>query len=225
MVRAAILDDYQNVALNSPTGRRRQGRRDQGLQRAARPARTRSSRRCRASPSSSVMRERTPFPRAVIEALPDLKLLITTGMRNASIDLEGGDRARRHRLRHRRRRHADGRHRLRPDAGAHAPHRLRERAAEGRRAVAGDDRHRSRRHDARHPRPRQARPARRRAIGKAFGMKVIAWSQNLTPEKAKEGGAELRQQGGPVPQRRLHHHPSRAERPLARTGRRRGTRR
>ncbi len=34
------------------------------------------------------MRERTPFPRAVIEALPDLKLLITTGMRNASIDLE-----------------------------------------------------------------------------------------------------------------------------------------
>lgn len=34
------------------------------------------------------MRERTAFPRAVIEALPDLKLLITTGMRNASIDLD-----------------------------------------------------------------------------------------------------------------------------------------
>jgi len=34
------------------------------------------------------MRERTAFPRAVIEALPDLRLLITTGMRNASIDLE-----------------------------------------------------------------------------------------------------------------------------------------
>ena len=34
------------------------------------------------------MRERTAFPRAVIEALPDLKLLITTGMRNASIDIE-----------------------------------------------------------------------------------------------------------------------------------------
>ncbi len=34
------------------------------------------------------MRERTAFPHAVIEALPDLKLLITTGMRNASIDLE-----------------------------------------------------------------------------------------------------------------------------------------
>jgi phosphoglycerate dehydrogenase-like enzyme len=34
------------------------------------------------------MRERTAFPRAVIEALPNLKLLITTGMRNASIDLD-----------------------------------------------------------------------------------------------------------------------------------------
>ena len=33
------------------------------------------------------MRERTAFPRAVIEKLPDLKLLITTGMRNASIDV------------------------------------------------------------------------------------------------------------------------------------------
>jgi D-3-phosphoglycerate dehydrogenase len=33
------------------------------------------------------MRERTPFPRAVIEKLPKLKLLITTGMRNASIDI------------------------------------------------------------------------------------------------------------------------------------------
>src|SRR4029078_13161418 len=26
-------------------------------------------------------------------------------------------------------------------------------------------------------------------VAKAFGMKTIAWSQNLTPEKAKEGGA------------------------------------
>ena len=28
-------------------------------------------------------------------------------------------------------------------------------------------------------------------IGRAFGMKVIAWSQNLTEEKAKAGGATL----------------------------------
>lgn len=34
------------------------------------------------------MRERTPFDRALIERLPDLRLLVTTGMRNAAIDLE-----------------------------------------------------------------------------------------------------------------------------------------
>jgi D-3-phosphoglycerate dehydrogenase len=34
------------------------------------------------------MRERTPFPRALFAALPKLKLLITSGMRNAALDLE-----------------------------------------------------------------------------------------------------------------------------------------
>jgi phosphoglycerate dehydrogenase-like enzyme len=34
------------------------------------------------------MRERTPFPRALLERLPRLRLLVTTGMRNAAIDLQ-----------------------------------------------------------------------------------------------------------------------------------------
>lgn len=34
-----------------------------------------------------VMRERTPFPASLLERLPDLKLLITSGLRNAAIDL------------------------------------------------------------------------------------------------------------------------------------------
>src|SRR6201996_4038215 len=34
------------------------------------------------------MRERTPFPRTLFAALPKLKLLITSGMRNAAIDAE-----------------------------------------------------------------------------------------------------------------------------------------
>lgn len=34
------------------------------------------------------MRERTPFPRPILEQLPKLQLLTTTGMRNAAIDLE-----------------------------------------------------------------------------------------------------------------------------------------
>ena len=34
------------------------------------------------------MRERTAFPRAVLDRLPSLRLLVTTGMMNASIDLD-----------------------------------------------------------------------------------------------------------------------------------------
>ncbi|MDQ1484537.1 MAG: hypothetical protein QOJ62_230 [Actinomycetota bacterium] len=34
------------------------------------------------------MRERTPFPREVLAAAPNLKLLVTTGMANAAIDLD-----------------------------------------------------------------------------------------------------------------------------------------
>jgi phosphoglycerate dehydrogenase-like enzyme len=34
-----------------------------------------------------LMRERTAFPRAVLERLPKLRLLVTTGMRNASVDV------------------------------------------------------------------------------------------------------------------------------------------
>ncbi len=34
------------------------------------------------------MRERTPFPRTLFSRLPNLKLLVTTGMRNASMDMD-----------------------------------------------------------------------------------------------------------------------------------------
>jgi phosphoglycerate dehydrogenase-like enzyme len=35
------------------------------------------------------MRERTPFPRSLLSRLPNLRLLVTTGMRNQAIDLAG----------------------------------------------------------------------------------------------------------------------------------------
>jgi phosphoglycerate dehydrogenase-like enzyme len=35
-----------------------------------------------------LMRERTAFPRSVLEELPNLRLLVTTGMRNASVDID-----------------------------------------------------------------------------------------------------------------------------------------
>lgn len=36
----------------------------------------------------AIMRERTPFQRSLIERLPNLKLLVTTGKRNASVDVK-----------------------------------------------------------------------------------------------------------------------------------------
>ncbi|QAY65757.1 D-2-hydroxyacid dehydrogenase family protein [Paenibacillus protaetiae] len=36
----------------------------------------------------AIMRERTPFRRQLLERLPQLKLLVTTGMRNASVDMD-----------------------------------------------------------------------------------------------------------------------------------------
>ena len=88
-LRCAILDDYQNVALKLRRLVEGLGRpRHQGVQRAPRQPRQRASRRCRDFAIICAMRERTPFPNDMIEKLPDLKLLITTGMVNRGIDVE-----------------------------------------------------------------------------------------------------------------------------------------
>ncbi|HVV80910.1 MAG TPA: hypothetical protein VHD59_15050, partial [Pseudolabrys sp.] len=88
MIRAAILDDYQNVAMSmadwSPVAK------DVEIKVFNQPFRSRDE-AIRALQGFAIivgMRERTPFPRAMIEALPDLKLLITTGARNNSFDLK-----------------------------------------------------------------------------------------------------------------------------------------
>ena len=187
MVRAAILDDYQNVALkladwspiakdvevkvfNTPLGN------DEAVIKAL-----------QGFAIVSMMRERTPFLRKVIEGLPDLKLLITTGARNASIDLKactergvtvcgtGGVGS--------------------PTTGIAIGLMLeltRRIGFENARMKAGE--------------PWQVTVGqdlegltlgvlglgklgqRVSGVAKAFGMKVIAWSQNLTAEKAKEVG-------------------------------------
>ncbi len=49
------------------------------------------------------MRERTRFDRVLLSALPDLRLLVTTGLGNAAIDLAAGRRAGRDGVRDRRR--------------------------------------------------------------------------------------------------------------------------
>lgn len=85
-MRCVILDDYQNVALGLADwgvlglDLRVQGRHlaeDDDVVAALRGAGV-----------VVVMRERTPMTRALLARLPDLRLIITSGMRNASIDLE-----------------------------------------------------------------------------------------------------------------------------------------
>ena len=83
-----------------PTGRRSRATSTSRCSTSTSAGRTTSSRRCRASTSSAPCASAPRFPRAVIEKLPDLKLLITTGMRNASIDVAARQGARRHGLRH-----------------------------------------------------------------------------------------------------------------------------
>ena len=189
MIRAAILDDYQNVALKfadwsalakdvevkvftAPIGG------DEAVIKAL-----------RGFAVICMMRERTPFNRKVIEGLPELKLLITTGARNASIDLKacaergitvsgtGGF--------------------GNPTAGIAFGLMLeltrnigfenaRMKAGEAWQVTIGQDLEGLTLGVLGLGKLGQ----RVAAIGKAFGMKTIAWSQNLTPEKAKEGGVE-----------------------------------
>jgi phosphoglycerate dehydrogenase-like enzyme len=87
MMRVAILDDYQGVALGLADwqslhpGAQMQAFSDHLDDRDA------LARRLHAFECVVLMRERTPFPRALFEKLPNLRLLVTAGMRNASIDL------------------------------------------------------------------------------------------------------------------------------------------
>ncbi len=87
-IRVAILDDYQRVAtrffgpglppdVEPETFSDHLGDPEEVVQRL--------------EPFDVVvaMRERTPFPRDVLARLPRLRLLVTTGMHNAAIDLDG----------------------------------------------------------------------------------------------------------------------------------------
>src|SRR6266478_4451073 len=87
-MRCAILDDYLNLALRVADWSKVRDRVDVtdfnepfASQEAAAGALKDFEIIC-------AMRERTPFPRALFAALPKLKLLITSGMRNAALDLE-----------------------------------------------------------------------------------------------------------------------------------------
>jgi phosphoglycerate dehydrogenase-like enzyme len=87
-VRCAILDDYQNVALKIGDWSKIKGDVDFKVFNAHLGGPDKVIAALQDFAIVIAMRERTGFPRQVIEALPNLKLLITTGARNASIDVE-----------------------------------------------------------------------------------------------------------------------------------------
>jgi phosphoglycerate dehydrogenase-like enzyme len=134
------------------------------------------------------MRERTPFPADLLERLPRLRLLVTTGMANAAIDLDA----------------ATGRGvvvcgtRIMPGPTAgltwglilgllrHIPEELGNVRAGGWQTTVGVDLHGLTLGVLGFGRLGQ----RVAAVARAFEMDVIAWSQNLRPEDARAGGAE-----------------------------------
>ena len=88
MPRVAILDDYQNVAMKMadwsslPSDVSAEAFSDHLADEDA------LARRLAPFEIVVAMRERSPFPRSLFGRLPNLKLLVTTGMRNAAIDLD-----------------------------------------------------------------------------------------------------------------------------------------
>ncbi|MBR7674038.1 D-2-hydroxyacid dehydrogenase family protein [Streptomyces daliensis] len=135
-----------------------------------------------------IMRERTPFPEELFARLPRLRLLVTSGMRNASVDLAAADR--------------HGVTVCGTGSGSEAPVELtwalllglarglvQENTAlrEGGpwQSTVGADLH-GKRLGLLGLGKIGGKVAR---VGQAFGMDVAAWSQNLTEERAADVGA------------------------------------
>jgi phosphoglycerate dehydrogenase-like enzyme len=188
-MNVAVLDDYQAVALSMADWNGLGGDvRVQVFQDHLSDERALVD-RLRPFEVVVAMRERTPFSQTLLEALPRLRLLVTTGMRNASIDLAaaaglgitvcGTDGlgyptaeltwglilAWARRIPHEDRAVRDGSWQTTVGVG------LRGKVL----GVIGLGR----------------LGAQVAAIGGAFGMRVIAWSQNLTVERAAASGAAL----------------------------------
>ena len=88
MIRIAILDDYQNVALEMADWSPLAGRAVITVFNDHLSNFDKVVERLLPFDVVCVMRERTPLPRSVIERLPRLKLIASTGSRNAAIDID-----------------------------------------------------------------------------------------------------------------------------------------
>lgn len=86
MKRCAILDDYQNVALANGDWGTLKGEVEVTVFNDHLADEDAVAERLRDFEIVGLIRERTPFPRSLIERLPKLELLISTGFVNASVD-------------------------------------------------------------------------------------------------------------------------------------------
>ncbi len=185
-----ILDDYQNAALGLAQWGRLSGTVAVSTITEHIPDRDALVARIEAAEILVIMRERTPFPADLLARLPRLKLLVTSGMRNLAIDLDAAK--------------ARGITVCGTDSSPTPPTELTWAL------ILGLARHLPAEAAAlRANGPWQSTigadlagstlgilglgkiGARVARIGQAFGMEVMAWSQNLTAEKAAEAGATL----------------------------------
>ena len=189
VTHVALLDDYQGVALSMadwkslPTGTEVVVFKDHVADEKALAARLADF------DIIMAMRERTPFPRSLFERLPKLKLLITAGMRNASIDMK-----------------AAAERGVLVCGTAGLPYPTAELAwglilSLARRIPAEDRATREGRWQTSVGFGLNVKTlgmlglgtlgSRAARVGRAFEMDVLAWSQNLTAERAQEMGATL----------------------------------
>src|SRR5271170_6741058 len=189
LFRIAVLDDYQNVALSMADWSALDGQATVTVFNDHLSDVDAVVARLQPFDVVCVMRERTPMTRAIIERLPRLRLIASTAVRNASIDL-GAAAERRVEVVHTGYRSTPTIELTWALILASARNIVAENASlrgGGWQRFIGDD------------------LAGRTLgvlglgnvggavarIGRAFGMEVIAWSQNLTVERAAEGGAKL----------------------------------
>src|SRR5580698_10920258 len=87
-LRCAILDDYLNLSLKVADWSKVEDRVDITVFNQPFASQDSAVSALKDFEIILAMRERTPFPRTMFDSLPKLKLLITSGMRNAAIDFE-----------------------------------------------------------------------------------------------------------------------------------------
>ena len=186
-LRIAVLDDYQRVALTSADWSSVTAIAEVDVFDDHEPDPERLVERLAAYDVVVVMRERTPIPAAVIERLPRLRLIVTTGRGNASIDLEAA--------------RARGVTVCGTESLASAPAELTWALVLGlaRHLATEGENLRSGRWQSTVGLGLAGRTlgiiglgrigSRVAAVGAAFGMDVVAWSRHLTPERAEGAGA------------------------------------